>query len=677
MTQNKINEQGPNLPEAFYTLIGEFALTFPNLSEYKQQQAKKQLARNIVISYSEYKDVIVDNYAIPFFKDKELKQLYKNAESDLLKNASELINKYHLEEYRDIIIDNYTFTISALINIADYCYKQTNNILDTCRIYCELGYARFDDRYGNEDYLINFINSWTIFAAQKGINNTKAELGLLMLFDEIDSEYHDLVFDTETKKGIWSFFPFTIENINNLVDFIQKFDNFDSEYFKRKNSVEDYDTAMDLSSDEKFINPEDTLEVISKRLELALKRIELKYDFPHEEDFPWHSILCNYYVYIFNKANDEWPNSAFAVCAYSKWLTSNLSKISKFIPEISSAELQSLLFDYALDKYSDVTTIVDYDVHFNNKLKDKHEYDEIINIMYKLYYNIEISNYELTNIWVYFIINNTVSFSNHKTHETASILQVSQEGYAESGNIMLPWKYVRFLDGKCFFYHPNHELGENAILPFKFENDKSKKDFLDLGKSILWNFPFISCKCENGKIIAIDEQFANYVINEIAYIYKYYKRQNSNIASSSVTSKDILLQYKSQQFDFLKSKQLKRFAIIPILENVSNVNTVKEEPALLFTTAGGKETCTLVYENASISKSTYIFIIDTELYDNAVKFILSHFTSIKINKRAELQYSRDMFNRQDGFLRVVRVIHDDIENWRSTINFYSKGFDEH
>lgn len=81
-----------------------------------------------------------------------------------------------------------------------------------------------------------------------------------------------------------------------------------------------------------------------------------------------------------------------------------------------------------------------------------------------------------------------------------------------------------------------------------------------------------------------------------------------------------------------------------------------------------------MYENASISKSSYIFIIDPEFYDDAVKFISSYFASKKINKRAELQYSRDMFNRQDGFLRVVRVIHDNFENWKNTINFYSKGF---
>lgn len=674
MPQNVINKQEQHLPDVLYTLIGEFALTFPKLSEYKQLEAKKQLARTIALSYSEYKDIIIDNFTIPFIKVGELKQLYSDAESKSLRNANELIRKYNLEEYRDIIIDNYSLTISALINIAEYCYQQTNNILDACRIYSELGYAEFNERYGNEDYLINFINSWTNFATEKGISKTKAQLGLLMLFDEIDSEYYDLAFDNKTKEGIWSFFPFTIENVNKLIDFIQKFDDFDSDYFKRINSVEKNEMPYDTSSDDNSTDPDESLEDFYKRLELRLKQIEIQYDSPVEEDYPWHSLLCNYYVYLFNKANDEYPNSVFAVCAYSKWLMSNLSIIFKYIPEISVSELQSLLFDYALDKYSEVTTIVDDDVHVCNILNNKHEYDDIVNIIYKLHYKIEISNYELADIWAYFIINNALSYSKHKTYETASILQVAQKGYIESGDIMLPWKYVRFVDGKCFFYHPNHELGENAILPFKYETEKAKKDFTDIGKTILWNFPFIKCKCENGKILSIDEQFANYVIDEIGFIHKYYKRQKLNIGSASVTSKEILRRYKSEQFNFLESKQVRRFAIIPILENVSNVNTEKEEPALLFTVAIGKETCTLVYENVSISKSTYIFIINPELYDDAVKFISSYFASKKINKRAELQYSRDMFNRQDGFLRVVRVIHDDFENWKNTINFYSKNF---
>ena len=133
MAQDKINKQDSQVPEALYTLIGEFALTFPKLSEYKQREAKKQLARTIALSYSEYKDIIIDYFTIPFIKVEEFKQLYRDAESQSLRNTNELIRKYNLEEYRDIIIDNYSLTISALINIAEYCYQQTNNILDACR----------------------------------------------------------------------------------------------------------------------------------------------------------------------------------------------------------------------------------------------------------------------------------------------------------------------------------------------------------------------------------------------------------------------------------------------------------------------------------------------------------------------------------------------------------------
>lgn len=66
MPQNVINKQEQHLPDVLYTLIGEFALTFPKLSEYKQLEAKKQLARTIALSYSEYKDIIIDNFTIPF-----------------------------------------------------------------------------------------------------------------------------------------------------------------------------------------------------------------------------------------------------------------------------------------------------------------------------------------------------------------------------------------------------------------------------------------------------------------------------------------------------------------------------------------------------------------------------------------------------------------------------------
>lgn len=626
------------LPEVIYTLIGEFVLSFPHKSKYEQDLAKKNLARTIVSSYPEYVEYLVDNCKIPNFND--FKGLCKQADEKLRNDAENAITNYKLEEFRDIIMENYALNIPKLINVARYIYLQTKDINKSCDIYCKLGYPGYKDIAGNGDYIINFMGAWVDFATQNGFSKEISQCRLLCSFEDIDTEDYGPIFDIKSNKGIFSFFPFSIENVDKLVDFILKLDDFDSEEFKAKIGL--IDSPNETKSQSSYLISDETANL---------------------------SILCNYYVYIFNKLNEDYPLSAFAVCAYSKWLSSNVSIISHYIPELSKCELQSLLYDYSLDNYSDITSIPENDIVFHLV---RNYYEDIIEIMYKLHYRTELSCYELTDIWVYFVINKSLTYSNHKSKETAAILQVSDTEYPDNGDILLPWKYVRYVDGKAFFYHPNHEKGTDATLPFKFEFDKAQKSFMDISKGILWNFPFILCKTENGQIVSVDENFAKYVISDLAYIHKVLSRRKAAKISSSSTAKDILLQYKSQQFSILEKKQLKRIDIIPILENTSNTTSQKEEPALLFTVAANTETYTLVYENTSISRASYVFIIERNSYDNCVKLITSYFTSKQTNKRAELQYSRDMFNKSDGFLRVIRVLHDNNSNWEDTINFYSK-----
>lgn len=633
-----------DLPGEILQLIGEFVLTFPKLKNYRQGDAKKYLARSLVSSYAEYIDYINENFKIPFFND--FKQCCKEAIINLHNEADSAIKEHDLEDYRDIIIENYSLTIPKLINIAEYCFAQTKDISKVCDIYCKLGYPKFDYRNGNEDYLINFINNWVDFATHKGCSKNAAQLGLLLAFEKIDNQDHGRIFDIKENKGLRDFFPFTIENVENLVDFILEFDYFDSYEYKDKIGV--------LVTEEEEYNSKSYLCV---------------------DETPRYSLLCNYYVYIFNKANDEYPLSAFAVCVYSKWLNSNISIISQFLPELSQTELRSLILDYSLEKYSDITSIPEYDpmASLIKGLSNSYNQDEEeIELLYKLYYRTEISKFELTDIWYYFVVNKVLTYKHHLSQDTAAILQVSEIEYVEDGYILLPWKYVRFVDGKAFFYHPNHEKGENARLPFKLEFDKAQKSFMEICKSILWNFPFIVCRVENGRIVEIDEDFAKYVINDIAYFQKFQSRRRISLNYSSYTAKEILLRYKSQQLNFLENKQLKQFEIIPIIENASNSSIQREEPALLFTIGSNTNTYTLVFENSYISRASYIFIIERNCYDAAVKIIASFFTSNKVNKRAELQYSRDMFNKADGFLRVIRVPHDNNSNWEYSINFYSK-----
>lgn len=637
------------LPDLFYQIIGEFVISFPKLDNNKQNKAKRDLARNIVGSFPEYIDYIVENIVIPFFPD--IKGQLESFDNYYRKNANELIKKHDLEEYRDVIMENYTLSIPKLLNVTDYCYVQTQDIVKACEIYCALGYPGYSNRDCNEDYLINFMREWVEYAEQKGFSAQRAQLALLYVFEDIDCQDEGLIYDMETNKSLVSFFPFSIENVEQLVDHCLKLDYFESAEFKKRVGI---DAEIDA---------EDDFEGSSSSLFFGEDR------WRKIKDEHRNSLLCNYYVYIFNKLNDVYPRSTFAICVYSKWLKQNRPTISNYFCELSSSELDSILFDYAIDNYKDITPIRDEEHFFESMSWDD---EEFLELLYRLYYQTTISNNELSDLWEYIVVKRILTYRYHQAQETAPILQVAELDYLEDGEINLPWKYVRFVDGSAFFYHPNHEKGENATRPFKLKFEYAKKNLMDLSKTIRWNFPFVKCQVEKGRIISIDESFSEYVIARMSGIYNSLSRGKKFLLSSTPTAKDVLRDYKSEWFSFLERKQLSNFGIIPILENISNVATSREEPALLFTLGFNNETYTLVYEGTCISRASYIFVIERNSYEKAVTIISSYFSSEKINKRSELQFSRDMFKKTDGFLRVIRVLHDNKENWEYTMNFYSK-----
>lgn len=598
------------LPSIIYEIIGQYALKANN---GKNDDAKRELARLFVVFYPEYIDVISNNYTIPFFEN--FNHYCKNEKNKCLLEAKNLIQKHNLNKFNDIIIENFGLSTSNLVNIAEYCFDETKNLDKACEVYCKLGYPLWDGMRGNEDYLISFIKAWIRFAVQIGLDEYQAQFKLLYNFIELDNL--KLSGHYGINDSLKDYFPFTIENVNKIVDEVLYVDNF-------------------VSSD----------------------WMDLEY-----------SHAYNRYIYLFNKVNADTPLLTFMICAHSKWLLSNISIISDYFPEISISDLKSILLDYSLDIYEDKNPIPDYESNMFPKIEN-----DLEDLMYKLHDRTPISNYELSDIWSYFVVDRALTYFNHKTRESIGILQTASSKYPENGDIMLPWKYARYVDGKAFFYHPNHEKGEHSMLPYVLVNDKAQKGFMDLNKSIVWNFPFIACKSEKGKIVEIDEDYAKYVISHINYIYQSLLRlrSNLNIKFCSRTAEDILLQYKTTQLKFLKRKQLKRYPIIPVIEIASSCSYIKEETSLLFTINDNNDVYTLVYENTSISRASYVFIVNHDKYDNAIKFIISFFTSNRMGKRAELQYSRDMFNKDDGFLRVIRVLHDNNDNWETAINFYSK-----
>ena len=838
--RNHTNLSSLNLPQSLKGIILDFLVDYSKADFSKRDDIKKRFVTIIIESYKEYCNLFFRDYNIPFISNFEL--IYNN-----IKNKTRhIIYEYNLEEFEEIILDNFVLNRQNLLNIAEFCYNKTKNISRTCEIYCYLGYATYSNRYGNEEYLIYFIQEWMHFCQNKQIEKEVATRCLHINFLKMDTEELDCFpFTGKEIQELLQYDPLFINNINKLIDYILEFDIFNSKddylfdksvdsstssingYSYNKIIIQckddtvivecnnnDYEYEYENSIISNAITPKDICQYIfqhliyqcfssnttdniqnliinnlatefninknstvkdlenaalniAERIEYYSKKRpnresnneifcvflaptedtdirivkpitdinqaiyallpeekkghhELKvnttvkiidasnididseseinadvnldnippcihnqgYRYGYLDDsyvrkydtLPYLSILSNHYIYLFNKAENQTPYALFSVCIFSRWLLTNINYIEQFIPELSSTDLHSLLLDYSAHHFDTKSMIPDDDdLSYCLWLPDDQK--EVIDLIYDLKEKRPISNLELVDFWKYIVLEKGLLFKKGHTVENPIFLNVKESPYPENGDLLLPWKYVRYVDGKAFFYHPNHERGINAILPFIHKSKTSKKIFSELSKFILWKFPPIKCKCIDGKIIMIDSEYANHVISTIQYFHEQFVRKDRiRRTSDSIIAKDILRRYKSFQLQFLQGLQLANKQIIPIKEKFcsSSTDSYHEEPALLFSIGQGTNTMTLAFENVSISRATYLFIIKRDSFDNAVRSIQKYFTSETKIKRQMLQYSRDMFSISDGILKVIRVIHDDNKNWQSTIRFYTK-----
>lgn len=402
----------------------------------------------------------------------------------------------------------------------------------------------------------------------------------------------------------------------------------------------------------------------------------VRYDEAYYNELPYLTLLCNYYIYIFDKASSTPEHQPFAAYLYKKWLLMNYDSIIQLIPDITEQDINSLLLDYAVHKLGTLCAVPKNSYSGNVFMHYGISSDElkIANLIYDLKEKRQITRYELADLWRYIVLESDILSSSSNIVDNPKCTEIKESQYPEDGEFLLPWKYVRYADGKVFFYHPNHERGANAILPYIHMSDDSKREFFYISKNIIWRFPFIRCICKRGKIIKIDEQAVNQIISAIKSIYHDLEKHESvSELNHSMTANDILLKYKSDQLGYLKIRHLKNYPIIPILERFysESSNVCREEPSLLFTICKSNGILVLVYENTSISRASFVFIIQADHSKGAIARIKDYFSSNIPNKRSELQLSNNRFSSHDGFMRVIRVVHDDNNNWQSTIDFYS------
>lgn len=664
-----------------YTILKKFILDFCKLNQNDKNIIKKRKLEfvNSILSEFSKKEIEKIDYLFNCLDNlRDIKKIYEEEKIRNFKHIETIIEKRQLQEYKDDIFYYTSLTIGNLINLIDCIWERESNLLICINLYIKLGYVLYNDRFNNEDYLISYIGAFIDYLNNHKIPQGDAIKIILKDFEQIEREETGLFV---REKGFWEyseecdktgieinnelwirkyiadFYPFDRENCEKLIDYILKndFSLSNSEGFNNISSIKT--SVIDECIDGYFSFP---------------NYYELQEDHLYRyEDPTQYFELAYYYSYLINKITNKKPYSIFIVTVFYKWLLINITKISNFYSELTSEELKKFLWKYSLWKYQFERPIEEREI----LLPFLKEPNTIVELMYDLAEKRPINKEELLEFWFYLIVAEQISFTHGKLIENhIHYINLDKNKFPSDGKFELPWIYVRYVDGKVFFYHPHHERGDNGYLPFQLNLNISKRDFHKLNDYLLWNFPPILCEAQNGRIISIDEEFACSVISSISSFYSIFdRRKNHTNNIRKLTCEDILLIFKNECQFYLKNYQLEQYPLVKVTELfVNSSENIIEETGIIFSIAETDSTVTVVYENSSLARATYLFIIDKAEYDTSIKKIKEFFSSKIINKRLNLRCSNDFFFKKDGFLRVIRIIHDDIEEWKSKINFYSK-----
>lgn len=156
-------------------------------------------------------------------------------------------------------------------------------------------------------------------------------------------------------------------------------------------------------------------------------------------------------------------------------------------------------------------------------------------------------------------------------------------------------------------------------------------------------------------------------------------RQNNQSASTlqaalskakQMTAADFR-KYKSKFIDFLISKQLDKFLVVPISEAFEYKNNSHTEDAFLFSIEADVDSVTVVLENVNPDRSTLIFEVLRNGYMNALNAIYIFIQGGSINKRSEIRSHQINF-KDHGIIRYRSVNHDDFYTWKFGVLRYNR-----
>ena len=134
--------------------------------------------------------------------------------------------------------------------------------------------------------------------------------------------------------------------------------------------------------------------------------------------------------------------------------------------------------------------------------------------------------------------------------------------------------------------------------------------------------------------------------------------------------------YKSEYIDYLVKQQSKKYKVIPCVERLAHTDSDITEYAFMFSIECKSKDILIVYENVHPDRSTLLFVVKPENYDQAIRSIYDFMQSAEINKRSSLR-DGNIEIKQTGVERFCSINHDGVFIWSRMIKnyklFYANG----
>jgi hypothetical protein len=232
----------------------------------------------------------------------------------------------------------------------------------------------------------------------------------------------------------------------------------------------------------------------------------------------------------------------------------------------------------------------------------------------------------------------------------------------------IPWSQVLFGNSRITIRFDAKNGPSDFQLDCESSSSKlnriiAENDFIS---NAMMSLPMIHCGISDYGIVEIlNKKQVKNIVNRLASVC-LNKNAYINIANDSQSVR--LQTNKNECFDFLMAQKIASYPIVDIKEKCNTLsNDGTEENASVFVVKETNDKLHLVYENESLMRSSYVFVIKKSSYDDFIKFLRSYFSSDASNKRQHLLYDMSIFKRRDEVVNVKRINHKDLAAWRNDI----------